>query len=117
MLRMVQQEDGGSTGDERLWTVFQGLVNDHGRTRAARVLGVNYRTVVANLEAGRLSRRMRSALQALLSNGEFAARLDLSMNQDSGYTSALGEDERNGQPEREGGSDRAIDPLISQASR
>jgi hypothetical protein len=57
-------QDGGSTEDERLWTVFQGLVDDHGRTRAARVLGVNYRTVVANLEAGRLSRRMRSALQA-----------------------------------------------------
>ena len=57
-------QDGASTEDERLWTVFQGLVDDHGRTRAARVLGVNYRTVVANLEAGRLSRRMRSALQA-----------------------------------------------------
>ena len=57
-------QDGGSTEDERLWTVFQGLVDAHGRTRAARVLGVNYRTVVANLEAGRLSRRMRSALQA-----------------------------------------------------
>ena len=42
----------------------QGLVDAHGRTRAARVLGVNYHTVVANLEAGRLSRRMRSALQA-----------------------------------------------------
>ena len=27
------------------------------------MLGVNYRTVVANLEAGRLSRRMRNALR------------------------------------------------------
>ena len=62
-------QDGGSTEDERLWTVFQGLVNVHGRTRAARVLGVNYRTVVANLEAGRLSRRMRSAVQAYQESG------------------------------------------------
>ena len=57
-------QDGGSTEDERLRAVFQGLVDDHGRTRAARVLGVNYRTVVANLDAGRLSRRMRGAVQA-----------------------------------------------------
>ena len=34
-----------------------------GRTAAADALGVNYRTVVANLEAGRLSRRMRTAVQ------------------------------------------------------
>ena len=54
----------GRAEDERLWTLFQWVVNARGRTRAARVLGVNYRTVVANLEAGRLSRRMRSALQA-----------------------------------------------------
>ena len=55
-------QDGASTEDEHLWTVFQRLVDVHGRTRAARVLGVNYRTVVANLDAGRLSRRMRSAV-------------------------------------------------------
>ena len=58
-------QDGGSIEDERLWTVFQGLVDDHGRTRAARVLGVTYRTVVANLEAGQLSRRMRRDAQSL----------------------------------------------------
>ena len=34
-----------------------------GRTAAADALGVNYRTVVANLDAGRLSRRMRTAVQ------------------------------------------------------
>ena len=62
-------QDGGSTENERLWTVFQGLVDGHGRTRAARVLGVNYRTVVANLKAGRLSRRMRSAVQAYQESG------------------------------------------------
>ena len=57
-------QHGGSAEDERLWTVLQGLVDDHGRTGAARVLGVDYRTVMTNLEAGRLSRRMRSAVQA-----------------------------------------------------
>ena len=62
-------QDGGSTENERLWTVFQGLVDGHGRTRAARVLGVNHRTVVANLKAGRLSRRMRSAVQAYQESG------------------------------------------------
>lgn len=54
--------DDGRAEDELLWAVFQGLVDTHGRTKAARVLGVNYRTVVANLEAGRVSRRMRNAL-------------------------------------------------------
>ena len=44
--------------------MLQELLDDHGRTGAARVLGVDYRTVVANLEADRLSRRMRSAVQA-----------------------------------------------------
>ena len=62
-------QDGGSTEDECLWTLFRGLVDSHGRTRAAHVLGVNYRTVVANLEAGRLSRRMRSAAQAYQESG------------------------------------------------
>ena len=46
--------------DERLWTVFQGRVVDHGRARAACVLGVHYHTMVTNLEVGRLSRRMRT---------------------------------------------------------
>ena len=55
-------QDGANIEDECLWTVFQRLVDVHGRTRAARLLGVNYRTVVANLDAGRLSRRMRSAV-------------------------------------------------------
>ena len=64
--------DGESTGmgqadtspeDSRLWKVLQQLVESRGRMRAATALGVNYRTVVGNLEAGSLSRRMRRALQ------------------------------------------------------
>ena len=54
---------GRSQDDAHLWEAFQELVNDRGRTAAADALGVNYRTVVANLEASRLSRRMRTAVQ------------------------------------------------------
>ena len=64
--------EGGPEGVERagrgqddacLWEAFQGLVEARGRTGAADTLGVNYCTVAANLEAGRLSRRMRTAVQ------------------------------------------------------
>ena len=51
-----------SPEDLRLLEVLQQLVEDRGRMRAATALGVNYRTVVGNLEAGSLSRRMRRAL-------------------------------------------------------
>ena len=57
-------ERAGRGGDDgRLWEAFQELVEARGRTAAADALGVNYRTVVANLEADRLSRRMRTAVQ------------------------------------------------------
>ena len=49
--------------DLRLFEVLQQLVEYRGRMRAATALGVNYRTVVKNLDAGSLSRRMRRALQ------------------------------------------------------
>ena len=43
------------------------LVRDKGPRRAAADLGVDHRTLTASLESGRLSRRMRTALnQALL---------------------------------------------------
>ena len=52
-----------SPEDLRLLEMLQQLVESRGRMRAATALGVNYRTVVGNLEAGSLSRRMRRALQ------------------------------------------------------
>lgn len=52
-----------SQEDSHLWDVLQELVNDRGRVGAANELGVNYRTVAANLKAGSLSRRMRKAVQ------------------------------------------------------
>ena len=59
-----------SPEDLRLLGVLQQLVEDGGRMRAATALGVNYRTVVGNLEAGRLSRRMRRALQEFEAGSE-----------------------------------------------
>ena len=47
----------------RLWDVLQQLVEDRGPVGAAKALAVNYRTVVANVKAGRLSRHMRTAVQ------------------------------------------------------
>ena len=52
-----------SREDLRLWDVLHELVEDRGPVRAAKALGVNYRTVVANVKAGRLSRHMRTAVQ------------------------------------------------------
>ena len=56
--------------DLRLFEVLQQLVEYRGRMRAATALGVNYRTVVANVKAGSLSRHMRRAVQ------EFEAGLE-----------------------------------------
>ena len=59
----------------RLMALLDELVQDKGVTRAARELGVNYRTISASLESGRLSRRMRTALnQALLAGAGSPAK-------------------------------------------
>ena len=57
-----------SREDLRLWDVLHELVEARGPVGAAKALGVNYRTVVANVKAGSLSRHMRRAVQ------EFEAR-------------------------------------------
>ena len=53
----------------RLMALLDELVQDKGVTRAARELGVNYRTISGSLESGRLSRRMRTALSQALRAG------------------------------------------------
>ena len=59
----------------RLMTLLDEIVQAKGVTQAARDLGVNYRTLAAALETGRLSRRMRGALgSALLEGGGSPAR-------------------------------------------
>ena len=57
-----------SQEDLRLWQVLLQLVEDQGRVGAAKALAVNYRTLVANVKVGSLSRHMRRAVQ------EFEAR-------------------------------------------
>ena len=72
--------DGKQTGIDRsssvedlhhlqLTALLDELVRDKGVMRAARELGVNYRTISAALESGRLSRRMRLALDRALLAG------------------------------------------------
>ncbi len=52
-----------SPEDLRLRDVLQRLVENRGWMGAATALGVNYRTLVANMKTGRISRRMRQAVQ------------------------------------------------------
>ena len=59
----------------RLMALLDELVQDKGIMRAARELGVNYRTLAAARKSGRLSRRMRGALgQRLMEGGGSPAR-------------------------------------------
>ena len=53
----------------QLTALLDELVRDKGVMRAARELDVNYRTISAALESGRLSRRMRLALDRALLAG------------------------------------------------
>ncbi len=39
------------------------LVDEHGRVKGAELLGVNFRTLAVSIESGKLSRRMREALE------------------------------------------------------
>ncbi|MYC38668.1 MAG: hypothetical protein F4X66_17410 [Chloroflexi bacterium] len=67
----------------RLVTLLDELVQAKGVTRAARELGVNYRTLAAALETGRLSRRMRGALgSALLEGGGSPVREQRERNEE-----------------------------------
>ena len=53
----------------RLMALLQELVRDHGRKRAAAILGVDRRTLDAGLDEQVLSRRMRTALDRALRSG------------------------------------------------
>ena len=59
----------------RLLVLLEELVRDKGIMRAAQELNVDHRTLTAGLESGRLSRRLRGALEkALLEGGGSPAR-------------------------------------------
>ncbi len=53
----------------RLMTLLSELVRDKGVMRAAAALDVDHRTLTASMERGRLSRRMRNALDKALLEG------------------------------------------------
>ena len=53
----------------RLMSLLQNLVKEKGRRGAARALGVDHRTVAASIEGGKLSRRVRGALEFALLTG------------------------------------------------
>ena len=55
--------------DMRLLAFLRELARDHGRKKAAAMLGVERRTLDAGLDEGALSRRMRSALDRALQSG------------------------------------------------
>ena len=53
----------------RLMSLLQELERDHGRKKAAEVLGVDRRTLDASLDDGVLSRRIRGQLEKALQSG------------------------------------------------
>ena len=59
----------GEVQDVQLWDLLTGLVRDRGRVGAARALGVNFRTLVGNVDSGKLSPRMRRALGEMVKSG------------------------------------------------
>ena len=54
----------------RLMALLNELVRDKGVMKATQLLGVDYKTLTASMERGRLSRRMRSVLEKALLEGE-----------------------------------------------
>ena len=53
----------------RLMSLLQEQVRDHGRRKAAEILGVDRRTLDASLDQGLLTRRIRGALEKALQSG------------------------------------------------
>ena len=71
-------ESGDHTEDmhhHRLMSLLQELVREEGIMEASRVLEINYRTVVASMKVGKLSRRTLWALERLR-HGESAAAIE-----------------------------------------
>ena len=61
--------EGRELIDMRLMALLRELARDHGRKKAAAMLGVDRRTLDAGLDDGMLSRRMRGALDRALQSG------------------------------------------------
>ena len=73
----MEPEKGGIDGSRsvrdmhhlRLMSLLQEQVRDHGRKRAAEILGVDRRTLDTALDQGMLTRRIRGALERALQSG------------------------------------------------
>ena len=73
----MEREPGGIDGSKsvrdmhhlRLMSLLQEQVRDHGRKRAAEILGVDRRTLDAAVDQGMLTRRIRGALERALQSG------------------------------------------------
>ena len=73
----MEPEKGGIDGSKsvrdmhhlRLMSLLQEQVRDHGRKRAAEILGVDRRTLDTALDQGVLTRRIRGALERALQSG------------------------------------------------
>ena len=74
---LMEPEQGGIDNSKsvrdmhhlRLMSLLQEQVRDHGRRRAAEILGVDRRTLDASLDQGLLTRRIRGALEKALQSG------------------------------------------------
>ncbi len=71
----VEVPERDSVPELRLMALLHNLVLKHGRMEASEVLGVNYKTLAACMETGRLSGRMADALERLLMAGEAPAAI------------------------------------------
>ena len=89
----------------RLMALLDELVRDKGARKAAEDLGVDHRTLSASMESGRLSRRMRVALDhALLAGGGSPAQEQRERNDElagrleavEGQVETLGQDMNQG---------------------
>ena len=94
-------EKGRSMGDLqhlRLMALLRQMVREKGPRGAAAVLDIDHRTLIASMEGGELSRRMRLALErALLSGGgSAAARQRQEMGDLKQQVEALVEETRSG---------------------
>ena len=85
----------------RLMALLNELVRDKGVMKATQLLGVDYKTLTASMERGRLSRRMRSVLEKALLEGEGSPSVEQRERNDSldervteveGRVDALGKD-------------------------
>lgn len=76
-------EDPEEQYDLRLTAFLRRLLRQHGRMETAALLGIDSRTLAASLSRGRLSERVRDALELALLSGEYPAAARLEQRVDS----------------------------------